>query len=152
MMAAVRLMPVPAAEAVAQPETAPPTQGREQAVLDPLTVLAACADAVAMLVDAGADRERWRQAAIDAWEHPGWVKAAEEYHAEQKREPHRAAKPLLDRDYVLTELRCLSLRARIIQADIDAIGLALKNGLISPAQAMDLIVDEVEPAFDELPA
>ena len=105
-----------------------------------------------MLVDPGADRERWRQVALDAWEHPGWVKAAEEYHAERKHEPYRAAKPLLDRDYALAELRCLSLRARIIQADIDAIGLALKDGLISPAQAMDLIVDEVEPAFDELPA
>jgi len=53
---------------------------------------------------------------------------------------------------VLAKLRCLSLRARIILADIDAIGLALKGGLISPEQAIALLDDEVEPQFDELPA
>ena len=42
-------------------------------------------------------------------------------------------------DYLLGELRCASLRARIAAHDIDAIGLALKGGLISPDQAVDLL-------------
>jgi len=36
------------------------------------------------------------------------------------------------RDYLLSELRCASLRARLWQADIDAVGMALKGGLIEP--------------------
>jgi hypothetical protein len=43
--------------------------------------------------------------------------------------------------YLLAELRCASLRARILQADIDAIGLALKGGLISADQALELLAD-----------
>jgi hypothetical protein len=43
--------------------------------------------------------------------------------------------------YLLGELRCASLRARILQADIDAIGLALKGGLISADQALELLAD-----------
>jgi hypothetical protein len=43
--------------------------------------------------------------------------------------------------YLLAELRCASLRARILQADIDAIGIALKGGLISPDQALELLAD-----------
>jgi hypothetical protein len=43
--------------------------------------------------------------------------------------------------YLLAELRCARLRARIAVEDIDAIGLALKNGLISPAQAISHIED-----------
>jgi hypothetical protein len=39
------------------------------------------------------------------------------------------------RDYLLAELRCASLRARLWQADIDAVGLALKAGLIEPEGA-----------------
>jgi hypothetical protein len=38
-------------------------------------------------------------------------------------------------NYLLAELRCASMRARLWQADIDSIGLALKAGLISPDQA-----------------
>jgi hypothetical protein len=41
--------------------------------------------------------------------------------------------------YLLAELRCSSLRARLIQADIEAIDLALKSGLISPEQALEYI-------------
>ena len=40
-------------------------------------------------------------------------------------------------DYLLAELRCASLRARLWQADIDAVGLALKNGLITAEQALE---------------
>ena len=39
------------------------------------------------------------------------------------------------REYLLAELRVAALRARLWQADIDAVGLALKAGLISPDQA-----------------
>jgi hypothetical protein len=40
-------------------------------------------------------------------------------------------------EYLLSELRCASLRARLLQSDVDAIGLALKAGLISPDQAVE---------------
>jgi hypothetical protein len=43
--------------------------------------------------------------------------------------------------YLLAELRCASLRARLAQADIDAIGIALKGGSISESQAIDLLDD-----------
>jgi hypothetical protein len=42
-------------------------------------------------------------------------------------------------DYLVAELRCASLRARLWQADIDAIGLALKNGLLTAEQALELL-------------
>ena len=45
------------------------------------------------------------------------------------------------RDYLLAELRCASLRARLWQADIDAVGLALKAGLVEPEQALELLAD-----------
>jgi hypothetical protein len=45
------------------------------------------------------------------------------------------------RDYLLAEFRCASLRARLWQADIDAVGLALKAGLIEPEHALELLDD-----------
>jgi hypothetical protein len=39
-------------------------------------------------------------------------------------------------EMLLALLRVESLRLRAIQADVDAIGVALKGGLISPAQAV----------------
>jgi hypothetical protein len=45
------------------------------------------------------------------------------------------------RGYLLAELRCASLRARLQQADIDAVGTALKAGLIEPEQAVELLAD-----------
>jgi hypothetical protein len=42
-------------------------------------------------------------------------------------------------EYLLAELRCASLRARLLQADIDAVGAALKVGLVTPEQALDLL-------------
>jgi hypothetical protein len=42
-------------------------------------------------------------------------------------------------DYVLAEMRCAALRARLWQADIEAVGLALKHGLITPEQAIALL-------------
>jgi hypothetical protein len=45
------------------------------------------------------------------------------------------------RDYLMAELRCASLRARLWQADIDAVGMALKAGLVEPEQALELLAD-----------
>jgi hypothetical protein len=45
------------------------------------------------------------------------------------------------REYLLAELRAAALRARLCQADIDAVGLALKAGLISPDQAVEHLSD-----------
>jgi hypothetical protein len=45
------------------------------------------------------------------------------------------------REYLLAELRCASLRVRLQQSDIDAVGLALKGGLIEPEQALELLAD-----------
>jgi hypothetical protein len=44
-------------------------------------------------------------------------------------------------EYLLAELRCATLRARLWQADIEAVGLALKGALITPEQALELLHD-----------
>jgi len=44
-------------------------------------------------------------------------------------------------DYLIAEIRCASLRARILQSEIDAIGIALKGGLITVEQALALLHD-----------
>jgi hypothetical protein len=38
--------------------------------------------------------------------------------------------------YMISEIRCAKLRAQLAAEDLDAIGLALANGLISPIQAI----------------
>jgi hypothetical protein len=43
--------------------------------------------------------------------------------------------------YLLAEIRCASLRVKLLQADIEAIELALKGGLITPDQAVELLSD-----------
>jgi hypothetical protein len=45
------------------------------------------------------------------------------------------------RDYLLGELRCAVLRARLWEADITAVALALKAGLVEPEQALELLAD-----------
>jgi hypothetical protein len=45
------------------------------------------------------------------------------------------------RQYLLAELRCAALRARLWQADIEAVGIALKGKLITPEQALELLHD-----------
>jgi hypothetical protein len=45
------------------------------------------------------------------------------------------------REYLLAELRAAALRARLWQADIEAVGLALKAGLISSDQAVEHLSD-----------
>jgi len=42
-------------------------------------------------------------------------------------------------EYLLAELPAAAVRARLWQADIEAVGLALKGGLISPEQAIGLV-------------
>jgi hypothetical protein len=49
-------------------------------------------------------------------------------------------KPVVSAEYLLAELRCAALRARLWQADIEAVGVALRGGLISPEQAVALLV------------
>jgi hypothetical protein len=44
-------------------------------------------------------------------------------------------------EYLLSELRCASLRARLLQSNVDAVGLALKAGLISPDEAVEHLAD-----------
>ena len=44
-------------------------------------------------------------------------------------------------DYLLCELRCAALRTRLLQADIEAVGIALKGGLVTPDQALELLHD-----------
>jgi len=44
-------------------------------------------------------------------------------------------------DYLLGELRAAVLRARLWEADITAVALALKHGLIHPEQAVELLHD-----------
>jgi hypothetical protein len=44
-------------------------------------------------------------------------------------------------EYLLAELRCAAMRARLWQSDIEAVGMALKAGLIEPEQALELLAD-----------
>jgi hypothetical protein len=44
-------------------------------------------------------------------------------------------------DYLLAELRCAALRARLMVSDIEAISIALKAGLISPEHALEYLDD-----------
>jgi len=44
-------------------------------------------------------------------------------------------------DYLLAELHCAVIRARLWQVDIEAVGIALKNGLVTPEQALELLDD-----------
>jgi hypothetical protein len=44
-------------------------------------------------------------------------------------------------EYLLAELRCAALRARLQQADIEAVGIALKAGWLSPEQAVEALAE-----------
>jgi hypothetical protein len=44
-------------------------------------------------------------------------------------------------DYLIQEFRCAVLRARLEAADLEAIGLALSAGLITPEQALENAAD-----------
>jgi hypothetical protein len=45
------------------------------------------------------------------------------------------------REYLLAELRCAALRARLQAANIDAVGKALTANLIEPEQALEILAD-----------
>ena len=45
------------------------------------------------------------------------------------------------REYLLKEIRCAALRARLLQNDLEAIGLALRGCLITPEQALEHLRD-----------
>jgi hypothetical protein len=42
-------------------------------------------------------------------------------------------------EYILSELRAASLRARLLGSEIDAIGVAVKGGLVTAEQALVLM-------------
>jgi hypothetical protein len=44
-------------------------------------------------------------------------------------------------DYLIQEFKCAVLRARLEASDLEAIGLALKAGLVAPEQALELASD-----------
>lgn len=44
-------------------------------------------------------------------------------------------------EYLLQEICCASMRAGLIQADINAVGLSLKHGLITAEQAIEHLHD-----------
>jgi hypothetical protein len=44
-------------------------------------------------------------------------------------------------EYLLAELRCASLRARLWVVEIDTIGCALRAGLIGPEEAAEVIAE-----------
>ena len=46
-------------------------------------------------------------------------------------------------EYLVAEFGCATLRARTVAADLHAIGLALRGGLITPLQAM-MHLDETD--------
>ena len=45
------------------------------------------------------------------------------------------------REYLLAELRCAVLRARLWQSDIEAVGQALKGNLVTAEQAIELLAE-----------
>ena len=45
------------------------------------------------------------------------------------------------RDYLIAELRCAALRAQLVYADIESVGLALKYNIVTPEQAVALLWD-----------
>jgi hypothetical protein len=44
-------------------------------------------------------------------------------------------------EFLLAELRCAALRARLWQIDIDSIGIALRGSLVTPEQAIEMLAD-----------
>ena len=55
--------------------------------------------------------------------------------------PHTATSEKDKAGYLLAELRCAALRARLVACEIDAIGIALRGGLIDPETAVAWLHD-----------
>jgi hypothetical protein len=85
-----------------------------------------------------------RPAGTDSWAGPRWTAAARAYHEDRKRQPSPRAKPkpLLDREYVLAELRVARVRAQLFIVEIDSAALALKNGVIEVEEALNWLREE----------
>lgn len=45
------------------------------------------------------------------------------------------------KEYILAEMRCAAIRARLWEHDINAVGLALRGGLIDTDQALAMLQD-----------
>lgn len=45
-------------------------------------------------------------------------------------------KPVTNKEYLLAELRCAALRSRLITADIENLGIALKSEILSVDEAL----------------
>ena len=45
------------------------------------------------------------------------------------------------REYILSELRCALIKARLAQCDIEAVAIALKSNVITPEQAAAMFWD-----------
>ena len=45
------------------------------------------------------------------------------------------------REYILAEFRCALTKAKLAQRDIEAVGLALKNGFVTPEEAAAMFWD-----------
>jgi hypothetical protein len=54
-------------------------------------------------------------------------------------------------EYLLAELRCAALRARLAACDIDAIGIALRAGMIDPHTALEWLHDCAALSYIQLP-
>jgi hypothetical protein len=59
--------------------------------------------------------------------------------SEKSVEPREAGTDF--HEYLLAEIRCAALRARILQSDREAVGIALMGGLVTPDQALELLHD-----------
>jgi hypothetical protein len=45
------------------------------------------------------------------------------------------------REFLLAQLRCASLRARLTAADLDTVGIALRAGIVDPEAAVDWLLE-----------
>jgi hypothetical protein len=48
---------------------------------------------------------------------------------------------MTNREYLVAELRCALARARLAALDIEAVGTALANNIVSPEQAVALLAE-----------
>jgi hypothetical protein len=55
--------------------------------------------------------------------------------------PHAATSEKDKAGYLLAELRCAALRARLAACEVDAIGIALRSGMIDPDTAVAWLHD-----------
>ena len=65
-------------------------------------------------------------------------------HADPSSQPTTADQD--HRELILAELRVLALRCKLVATEVDAIGVALKAGAISPETAVEWVHDLEEPA------